>query len=158
MAVVYDEPSNTLIFNRNLQKGSGSNLYGLEVAKSMDMPPLFIKKAMQIRRDILKINNNIITPKKSKYNSKVFVSDCYICKSIENLDTHHIKFQNTADTNGNIVAKDGSVFHKNEPHNLVVLCKSCHQKVHDDLITIRGYKHTSKGSYLDYDIIDSKKL
>jgi DNA mismatch repair protein MutS len=158
LAVVYDEPSNTLIFNRNLQKGSGSNLYGLEVAKSMDMPPLFIKKAMQIRRDILKINNNIITPKKSKYNSKVFVSDCYICKSIENLDTHHIKFQNTADTNGNIVAKDGSVFHKNEPHNLVVLCKSCHQKVHDDLITIRGYKNTSKGSYLDYDILDSKKL
>jgi DNA mismatch repair protein MutS len=146
LAVVYDEASNTLIFNRNLQKGSGSNLYGLEVAKSMDMPPMFIKKAMQIRRDILKINNNVVTPKKSKYNSKVFVSECHICKSIESLDTHHIKFQHTADTNGNI-----EHFHKNNLHNLVVLCKSCHQKVHDDLITIRGYINTSKGFVLDYD-------
>jgi DNA mismatch repair protein MutS len=153
LAVIYDEPSNTLIFNRNLQKGSGSNLYGLEVAKSMNMPPLFIKKAMQIRRDILKINNNIVTPKKSRYNSKFFVSECYLCKSIESLDTHHIEFQCNSDENGNITH-----FHKNNLHNLVALCKICHQKVHDDLITIHGYKNTSNGLILDYTTKDSSPV
>ena len=42
------------------------------------------------------------------------------------LDTHHINMQCSADTNGNI----NKQFHKNTQHNLVVLCKECHIKVH----------------------------
>lgn len=145
LSVLFDESSDKLIYHRKLQKGSGSDMYGLEVAKSMHLHPTFILKALEIRRNLLNINNNILSPKKSRYNSSVFVSDCSICHSIDSLDTHHINFQCTADSNGII-----DHFHKNNSHNLVVLCKSCHNKVHNQQLFIAGYQQTSNGLELNY--------
>ena len=40
------------------------------------------------------------------------------------------------------------IHHMNELHNLVSLCKECHQKVHKDEIIIEGYIHTESGKKL----------
>lgn len=149
LAVVYDEKTGILKYNRKLEKGSGLNMYGLEVAKSMDLKPEFIKNALSIRKFILNSKNEIFTPKHSKYNSNKFVDSCEICKSHQQpLDTHHINFQCNADKNGMI-----DHFHKNDKHNLVVLCKDCHNKVHNNQIIIEGYSQTSTGIKLIYEII-----
>ena len=72
------------------------------------------------------------------------------------MDTHHINEQSDADMNGII----GGKFHKNEKWNLVSLCKICHQSIHADPpgIIIRGYKDTSKGPILDFEIINNKNI
>jgi DNA mismatch repair protein MutS len=50
LQVTTDPFTGKLIYHRNLQPGSGSSLYGLEVAKAMDVPVKFLDKAHQIRR------------------------------------------------------------------------------------------------------------
>jgi 5-methylcytosine-specific restriction endonuclease McrA len=63
------------------------------------------------------------------------------------LDTHHIKFQSSADKCGMI----GTV-HKNDKFNLVGLCKDCHNSIHSspNKLNIDGYIQTSDGFELDY--------
>ena len=56
------------------------------------------------------------------------------------LDTHHIKFQESADADGFI----GHV-HKNNLSNLIILCKKCHQNLHNGLFSIEGYDSTESG-------------
>ena len=41
--------------------------------------------------------------------------------------------------------------------NLVVLCDKCHDKVHDNLILIKGYEETAKGNILNIEIVDKKE-
>jgi len=45
LGVTYDEENDTLIYNRQLQLGMGSSLYGLEFAKSLHMDKTFLKNA-----------------------------------------------------------------------------------------------------------------
>ena len=85
------------------------------------------------------------------YNSKSFKIKCEICGykpeciTDERLQTHHIKFQCTADAHGNI--DDG--MHKNIHSNLVTLCRQCHIKVHKGSIIINGYTDTTNGRKLN---------
>ena len=139
--------NNEIIYNRKIQDGQGSNMYGLEVCKSLDMPLDFLKKAEMFRKEFTKIDKELIKNKKSNYNSKKKVDICEICQGIA-VETHHIKYQEEADDNGFI----GS-YHKNAIHNLASLCKECHNKEHKGIIKINGYKKTSKGIILDYDIL-----
>lgn len=84
----------------------------------------------------------------SKYNSKKIIIFCEIKECINLADhTHHILEQHTADENGFV----GHV-RVNHKANLVGLCESCHNKVHRNEITIKGYIQTSKGLELDYKI------
>lgn len=84
----------------------------------------------------------------SKYNTKKILIFCEI-KECPNLaeHTHHILEQANADKNGFV----GHV-KINHKANLVGLCESCHKKVHQNKIIIRGYIQTSKGLQLDYEI------
>lgn len=84
----------------------------------------------------------------SKYNSRKMIVFCEI-KECSNLaeHTHHILEQHTADKNGFI----GHI-KVNHKANLVGLCQSCHKKVHQNKIIIKGYIQTSKGLELDYKI------
>jgi len=98
-----------------------------------------------------------IKAKKSKYNAKKTIKFCEI-KECSNLaeHTHHILEQQHADENG-------YVGHVRVHHyaNLVGLCESCHDKVHQGKITIRGYMQTSYGLELDYTIhneVESKLI
>lgn len=92
--------------------------------------------------------SSYIKAKKSKYNAKKTIKFCEIeeCSNLAE-HTHHILEQQHADENGFI----GHV-RVNNYANLVGLCESCHDKVHQGKITIRGYVQTSHGLILDYTI------
>jgi DNA mismatch repair protein MutS len=148
LEVHYDELNKTLIYDRKLKDGSGTGLYGLEVAKYLDLNTEFMDQAFRIRNKLLGNDIHVFSAKKSNYNSNVFLEKCEICsyKPIHEtdipLETHHINFQCNADINGNFNDKG---FHKDIEHNLVSLCKQCHQKVHNGLFELKGYQFTSNG-------------
>ncbi len=146
LAVHYDENNDVLVFDRTLQKGSGSSVYGLEFAQSLHMNATFLTNAMKIRRELageLEETELLVQKQTSKYNDTLYLTRCAVCNdNVE--DTHHIQEQHTADKHGNIghIPKD----HK---YNLVPLCKSCHNKVHQGKLKINGFVKTSKGFALD---------
>jgi 5-methylcytosine-specific restriction endonuclease McrA len=72
---------------------------------------------------------------------------CGICGELA-IDTHHIKYQSDADSEGFLESH-----HKNIKHNLAPLCKSCHIKEHNGDITIEGYVQTSHGIILSHKYI-----
>lgn len=147
ISVEIDKQNDILIYNRKLKEGRGTSLYGLEVARHIINDNDFIKLAQKFRDDLI---NKIELKKTSKYNNKLYVTKCQIptCDNIDTpFDTHHIKFQSKCN-------EDGLFEHiqKNAKSNLVVLCKKCHNDVHNDNIIINGYKETSDGVFLDYKI------
>ena len=71
-------------------------------------------------------DTQLLTNKRSRYNKKVIMDECEHCGQKDNLHTHHIEEQHTADPRG--IVPEG--YHKNVEHNLMVLCEKCHQKVH----------------------------
>lgn len=142
--------NNKIYYERKLKDGKGSSTYGIEVCKSLDMPIEFMNTAENVKKDIEGYGKLIIEPHKSKYNNELYLSECAICKK-KAIDTHHINYQSNCDENG--FFKD---FHKNTKHNLVPLCKECHNKEHNGNLNIKGYKSTSSGVILDYQFEDSK--
>jgi DNA mismatch repair protein MutS len=153
LKVHYDEKNETLTYDRELSQGAGSSLYGLEVAKAMNFSKEFIDLANNIRKSITNVQP-LTSDKKSLYNNEVYMEKCAIpdCKRMAN-DTHHIKFQCTADGRGFI----GHI-HKNHRSNLIPLCKPCHQMVHNIKVgqykyLINGYEYSLKGSILNYEKI-----
>lgn len=144
--------NDTIFFERKLKPGPCSELYGLEVARAIGLDKTFMKKAFELRSEILKQKTGVISTKKSRYNTKKIIEECEICKykpfskTDLPLDTHHILGQCTADENHFI-----NHFHKNVKHNLVILCKNCHQNVHKGLIKINGYIQSSNGILLNWE-------
>ena len=67
-------------------------------------------------------------------------------------ETHHIFEQADCDDKGNT-----GHFHKNKAHNLVPLCKGCHAQITYGNLHISGYKETSEGLELQYEIIEGKQ-
>jgi DNA mismatch repair protein MutS len=142
-----------IIFERNLLPGSGSELYGLEVCKSIIQDNLFIETAFEIRNDISGNKTSILNFKKSRYNKQKIIDSCEVCgytptKNSLPLDTHHINEQRNCDENGFVNDKH---FHKNRVFNLVSLCKTCHLKIDTGELVIKGYKQSTSGKYLDLD-------
>lgn len=120
----YDTSTGTLVYNRKLRSGPGESIYGLEVAKSLDISPDFIKHAMDIRKELLGESLEMVGSKKNRYNGE-FVLRCQICKSNENVHTHHIKEQSLADSNGLI-----GHLPKNAECNTINLCQFHHEELH----------------------------
>jgi DNA mismatch repair protein MutS len=150
----------TFIYDRKIRNGCGSDIYGIEVAKSIKVNKTIIDLAMVIRNEHLQISNIILNTKTSKYNSDVFIDKCQICnityKEVEpsSLDVHHISQQKNADCHGMIDS-----FHKNERHNLIVLCKPCHIKTHqyNDTgigINISHKIQTSHGVKIEWNLVN----
>jgi DNA mismatch repair protein MutS len=106
-----------LIYDRKLEPGSGPPVYGLKVCEALGLPDNFLKMANKIQIDL---ENS--KPKSSLYNKDVILDVCEICGDPAE-ETDHINEQKEADENGMI-----KHFHKNSKHNLVGLCKKCHQK------------------------------
>jgi len=141
----FDKDKNCLVFDRILKDGNGDTMYGLEIAKSLDLPPEFILFAEKVRKDYTGIQNNIVNIKKSTYNSLVFMDICDICGE-KTEEIHHITEQQYA--NSKDIFEDKQ-FHKNIKHNLINVCEKCHNKIHSDEINIKGYKQTTNGIHLD---------
>ena len=148
LGVHYNEAIDKLEYNRKLEIGSGSSLYGLEFAKSLHMDPEFIKRAYDLRKKMSGDYSELELLKKkkrSKYNKSIFLTKCALCnKPVE--DVHHIKARMFADEEGNI-----EHFHQNHRFNLIPLCKEHHKKVHEGKIFISGFVMSEEGLKLHYD-------
>jgi DNA mismatch repair protein MutS len=145
--------NNKIIYERKLKEGQGCNFYGIEVCKSLDLPLNFILNAEKIKKELLGINNNLIDIKKSSYNSSIFMDICSVCKINKSIDTHHINYQSLSDDNGFF-----DNYHKNIKHNLIPICKECHDKEHNGIINIQGFKQTSNGIELEINNNDKLKI
>jgi DNA mismatch repair protein MutS len=144
--VHYDEQADKLIFDRTLQAGSGSSVYGLEFAESLHMDKKFLSLAAKIRQEIAQEEDDLtlLTKKpENNYNQNLYATSCALCTNTVS-DIHHIAHQKDANEHGHI-----KHFHKNHKYNLVPLCENCHHKVHKGEIEIRGFKMTSNGLELD---------
>lgn len=154
LSVSYDDKNDRLVFDRILKEGSGEEIYGITVAKYIIQDNDFTTMANDIKNEILGMKNGIIQPKVSKYNSQVYVDKCYICgkqlqvkDDIVNLDTHHINHQKDC-ING--VVSDKKYIKKNDKSNLIVLCKKCHNRIHNREITIDKYVASTSGKILKH--------
>lgn len=123
---IYDPVLGELIYNRKLMPGPGESIYGLEVAKSLDIDNKFIKNAFDIRKELLGEPIEFVNTKKSPYNSQVFVDECELCIERRGIESHHIKEQNLAN-------KDGLIGHipKNASYNIFTVCRNCHRSLHE---------------------------
>jgi len=142
LSVEYDEDSDKLLFNRLLQAGSGSSIYGLEFAKSLHMDSEFLEEANRIRKRLANDFDELellVKKKKSKYNKELYITKCIICGEMAE-DVHHISQRSLADEAGFI-----GHFHKNNQHNLIPLCKKHHNQIHNGELHIDGFVMTTKG-------------
>ena len=148
LGVKYDEENDALIYNRKLQLGMGSSLYGLEFAKSLHMDEQFLKNAYSIRKTLIGKHSelkNLSQQKRSRYNKNLYVTKCALCEeSVE--DVHHIQEQQMANDSGMI-----GYINKNHKYNLIPLCKKHHNMVHEGKVHISGFVMTSKGLKLHYE-------
>ena len=148
LSVEYDEVKDSLVFNRVLQAGSGSSIYGLEFAKSLHMDSEFLNIANKIRKRLANDFDELellVKKKKSKYNKELYVTKCVICGAIAE-DVHHISQRSLADKAGFI-----GHFHQDHKHNLVPLCKEHHNDIHNKKLRVDGFVMTSKGLELQFE-------
>jgi DNA mismatch repair protein MutS len=110
-------------YDRMLKDGSGNDIYGIEIAKSLGLPNEFIMNAHDFRNRIDIFIHDKLDIKTSKYNKKLLINECYQCKSTIDLHTHHITPQEYFNEN--------SIHSKNGLYNLVILCQKCHLKIHN---------------------------
>jgi DNA mismatch repair ATPase MutS len=151
LKVSYDTKTQALIYDRILTPGCGEPIYGITVAKYIIQDNDFIDSATSIKNKLLNNYNTLISGKTSKYNSDVFVYECNVCHTkdnvkLTNLETHHINFQKNCDENNVVINKKH--IKKNDKANLVVLCQDCHDQIHNGQLNINGYVKTSKGKIL----------
>ena len=139
--VEYDPLTKKLIYDRSLRSGNGSTLYGLEVARAMDLPFEFIEQALQNRHRIIgsKRQEEVLN---SSWNKEVVRKECEICKKqiCSDLEVHHIVSRSSAKDN---ILEDGS--HMNDKRNLIVICQKCHDEIHSGLLEIGPLQMTSNG-------------
>lgn len=119
-------------YNRQLHDGHGDTLYGLEIANTLGLGSDFIAEAFKFRSLLEKKENCILSTKTSRYNKDLYVHECVLChkQAMETgpLHTHHLCPQKDADKCG--IIKD-KTFHKNKLHNLIVVCRTCHENIHN---------------------------
>lgn len=141
LRVHHDVVTDRLIYDRTLHRGSGSTMYGLEVARAMHLSHDILKEAHLFRKKLL--GETILEEASpSAWNPLVVRKECEICKSaiVRDLEVHHIQPREEA-VQGKL--KDGTPM--NNIRNLVVVCQACHDKHHAGLLEIGPQKQTSSG-------------
>ena len=138
LKVRYDPVSDRLIYERTLSCGAGSSLYGLEVARAMNLPEEILQEAGAIRKELL--GEGAAT---SSWNSSLERRKCELCDSqiLRDLEVHHIRGRREADEDGYF--SDGS--HQDDVRNLIVVCSGCHDAAHAGTIAISPVVQTSDG-------------
>jgi len=139
--VDYDPVTKKLIYDRSLRPGSGSTLYGLEVARAMDLPFDFVAQALENRHKMLG-SKKLIDATSSSWNRDIVRKECEVCKRAitKELEVHHIVPRAQAK---NDRLEDGSSM--NDKRNLVVLCQRCHDDVHAEKKEVGPVQMTSEG-------------
>lgn len=158
LSVTYDHDTDTLIYDRQFKEGQGEEIYGITVAKYIIQDNSFLNTALEIKNELLKSHDSLISGKKSKYNSQVFIHQCQICGKkevdglISELQTHHINFQKDCESD---LVKNKKYIRKNDRANLVVLCIECHDKIHHEGLDIDKIVQTSKGNKIIFKTEDN---
>ena len=146
MSVIYDKEKDLLIYDRKLKDGPGTNMYGLEVCKSLNLPQDFLDMAHGIRMKYKPESNSLLDQKSSHFNAKHIKGMCEKCGVKMATEVHHLQYQQDADDRGLIQnADNGLTFHKNHPANLLSLCDSCHDEIHNTGTRLKKVK-TTKGT------------
>jgi DNA mismatch repair protein MutS len=148
MSVIYDKERDCLIYDRKLKDGPGTNMYGLEVCKSLSLPQYFLESALSIRMKYHPESASILDQKKSHYNASVIKGLCENCKKGIAEDVHHLIHQEDADQKGIIrLQSTGVQLNKNHAANLLNLCQKCHDDFHAPDKNEKRYKKvkTTKG-------------
>lgn len=142
LKVNYDPVTDRLIYDRTLTPGAGSTLYGLEVARAMNIPDAVLATAHTIRRTLLGTAAETDAPV-SAWNPSVQRRNCERCGAaiVRDLEVHHIQARATA-TGAQRLA-DGT--HMNHVRNLMVVCQTCHDRHHSGQAPIEPRKATSDG-------------
>jgi DNA mismatch repair protein MutS len=140
--VEYDRISDKLIYHRHLKPGSGSSLYGLEVAKAMRIPADILEDAVKFRRRLTgeaELSESV----GSAWNQSVIRRKCQRCGATEagDLEVHHIRERHMANAAGRLA--DGSSVHS--AANLMVLCDGCHDEIHRENLVVQPAIQTSDG-------------
>jgi DNA mismatch repair protein MutS len=148
MSVVYDKEKDCLVYDRKLKDGPGTNMYGLEVCKSLNLPQEFLENANNIRMKYNPESASILEQKQSKYNAKCIKGMCDNCGDQMATEVHHLLYQEDANSNGTIVSSnEGLLFHKNNNANLINICEKCHTSIHKSGKKYKKVK-TTKGTSL----------
>jgi DNA mismatch repair protein MutS len=152
--VEYDPVTKKLVYDRSLRPGNGSTLYGLEVARAMDLPFEFIEQALKNRHQIMGSTTQQ-EASVSSWNTEIVRYSCEVCHKVltSDLEVHHIKERASA-VNG--VLEDGS--HMNDKRNLIVICQGCHDKVHAGTVEIGEVKMTSDGPQREIKVEDESSV
>ena len=138
--VSYDEKNDMIVYDRVLSEGQGDKYYGVMVAKYMMRSDDFNNRTKELE---MEYENYKI--KKSNYNKDLLMLCCEICKSKNNLETHHILPQKDCD---DVKGKTKIHIKKNSVANLVILCSKCHDKHDRGDIDIKGWIDTTDGRKL----------
>jgi len=146
-----DIKEDEIIYTRKLTEGPSKTEYGLEIARTLGIDSTIINEAIKIRDAFLNQSQEMTT-KQSLYNNNLYMNVCEICGSNQQLETHHIVEQKDANEDGFILEEN---FHKNDKHNLSILCKECHKKITFSKIKMTQRVMTSKGPR--FEIIELNK-
>lgn len=142
LKVRYDPVEDRLIYERTLTPGPGSTLYGLEVARAMNLPEEVLGMAHTLRRELLGIQTEQDAPL-SVWNSAIQKRECEICGKgfVKDLEVHHIREQREAKDG---IFSDGT--QRDHVRNLVTVCSSCHDAHHAGTLDIKPLVQTSEGA------------
>jgi len=142
MSVIFDRTTNKLVYDRKLKSGAGDSMYGLEVCKSLNLPTDFLTRAHDLRVKYNTYYRNTLALDTSRYNSKKVRDNCEICKNHIGTEVHHLEYQ--MDAIDGFIKIDNHNFHKNHAANLINICSSCHDKIHDNNLKLT-IKKTTQG-------------
>ena len=142
LKVRYDPAEDRLVYERTLTPGPGSSLYGLEVARAMNLPEDVLSMAHGLRRKLLGEMNELEAPT-STWNSAMQRKACEICGAgfVKDLEVHHIRERREAGTGGTF--GDGSK--QDHVRNLITVCSACHDAHHAGTLDIQPLVQTSDG-------------
>ena len=127
LSVLYNEEYDCLEYERILQPGSGNTNYGLEVCKSLHMTSELMEYAYSFRSRYFPEYQGSLQYKSSRYNSEKIKGKCEMCGKIVGDEIHHIEEQQYAKEDNGFIG----TIHKNHMGNLMSLCESCHDQMHD---------------------------
>ena len=117
-------------------------MYGLEVARALNLPADFLEEAQRARHELLGSVTDEEAPT-SSWNPVVKRRSCEVCGSafLADIEIHHIRPRAAASVTGHF--SDGT--HQNHMRNLVAVCATCHDKHHAAELEIGPVKQTSEG-------------
>jgi DNA mismatch repair protein MutS len=154
LRVRYEPATGVLVYDRTLQRGAGSSMYGLEVARALNLPVDFLEVAQKARHELLGSVTDEEAPA-SAWNPVIQRKSCEVCGSsfVADIEIHHIRPRAEAVAG---LFSDGT--HQNHMRNLIAVCAGCHDKHHAKELIIGPVRQTSGGQVRELRFAETPKL